>query len=171
MASSLGGSPQDVLQSCRIDCFTVTNGIIVTILTTRLDLQYFKSIEQVASSQGFTQVLPDTAHTRKKRDSIVSQLDSPKSPKAMSSMAHFLLPPTPTASPHGSDTADRTDIATGLGAEDIGAGNRGILRSVTPELVPDRMADRLPVTPLQEKGLNGLVPGELPIQRMGTRVD
>lgn len=46
-----------------------------------------------------------------------------------------------------------------------------IMRSVTPELVPDRMADRLPPTPMQEKGLDGLVAGELPIVSMGERVE
>ena len=42
-------------------------------------LQYFKSIEQVAASQGFVQSLPSAELTLKKRDSVLEKLDSPKS--------------------------------------------------------------------------------------------
>lgn len=122
--------------------------------------QYFKSIESVASTQGFTQILPSEAHTLQKRDSIVSQLDSPKSPKNTS----LLFPPTPLATPEKT-TASKDGFGDGLQVQ-----GREILRSVTPELVPDRMADRLPVTPMQEKGLEGLVPAELPLSAMGARV-
>lgn len=46
-----------------------------------------------------------------------------------------------------------------------------ISRSVTPELIPDPMHDRLPESQNEGGlGLNGLVPGDLPIQRMGERV-
>lgn len=96
-----------------------------TILT--FHLQYFKSIESVASSQGFTQILPSAAHMSKKRDSVVSQLDSPKSPKNTSS----LFPPTTAA----------TTVEDGQTDHSV---ETSIARSVTPELVPDRMADRLP---------------------------
>lgn len=40
--------------------------------------QYFKSIEQVAASQGFDQFLPSEKLTLKKRDSVLEKLDSPK---------------------------------------------------------------------------------------------
>ncbi|GAB7348862.1 hypothetical protein MBLNU459_g7564t2 [Dothideomycetes sp. NU459] len=122
----------------------------------RLVSQYFKSIEQVASSQGFTQILPERTEMGAKRDSIIEQLDSPKSPKP----SEFnLLPPTPE------DTPVRTKFATGA------AGQAPILRPITPELVPDRMGDRIPVTPKAAgKGLDGLVVDELPLSRMGQRV-
>lgn len=53
--------------------------------------QYFKSIEQVAASQGFGQALPSEELTLKKRDSVLEKLDSPRSPKSKS----FLAPPKP----------------------------------------------------------------------------
>lgn len=43
-----------------------------------------------------------------------------------------------------------------------------ISRSVTPDLVPDRMASRMDEGAL--KGLQGLIPAELPLQPMGARV-
>lgn len=55
--------------------------------------QYFKSIEQVATSQGFGQFLPSAELTLKKRDSVLAQLDSPKSPTPKS----FLMAPAPAA--------------------------------------------------------------------------
>ncbi|KAF2718846.1 glucosamine-6-phosphate deaminase [Polychaeton citri CBS 116435] len=54
-------------------------------------VKYFKSIEQVASSQGFGQDLPSQEFTLKKRDSVLQELDSPKSPTSKS----FLGAPKP----------------------------------------------------------------------------
>lgn len=54
-------------------------------------MQYFKSIEQVALSQGFGQDLPSEELTLKKRDSVLEKLDSPRSPPSKS----FLAPPKP----------------------------------------------------------------------------
>lgn len=54
-------------------------------------VKYFKSIEQVAASQGFGQSLPSEEFTLKKRDSVLEKLDSPRSPKSKS----FLAPPKP----------------------------------------------------------------------------
>lgn len=52
---------------------------------------YFKSIEQVASSQGFGHSLPSEELFLKKRDSVLEKLDSPKSPPAKT----FFAPPKP----------------------------------------------------------------------------
>ncbi|KAK5733692.1 Glucosamine-6-phosphate isomerase (Glucosamine-6-phosphate deaminase) (GNPDA) (GlcN6P deaminase) [Elasticomyces elasticus] len=54
-------------------------------------VKYFKSIEQVASSQGFGQALPSEELVLKKRDSVLEKLDSPRSPTANS----FLAPARP----------------------------------------------------------------------------
>jgi glucosamine-6-phosphate deaminase len=54
-------------------------------------VKYFKSIEQVATSEGFGQSLPSEASTRKKRDSILQELHSPKS--ASPTGKKFLFPP------------------------------------------------------------------------------
>ena len=54
-------------------------------------VKYFKSIEQVATSEGFGQSLPSEASTRKKRDSILQELHSPKS--ASPTNKKFLFPP------------------------------------------------------------------------------
>jgi glucosamine-6-phosphate deaminase len=43
--------------------------------------------------------------------------------------------------------------------------------AVTPDLVPDRMADRLVKTPqVAGRGLDGLVIDELPLSSMGQRI-
>jgi len=54
-------------------------------------VKYFKSIELVAASLGFSQTLPSEEFTLKKRDSVLEKLDSPRSPKSKS----FLAPPKP----------------------------------------------------------------------------
>ncbi|KAK4542198.1 Glucosamine-6-phosphate isomerase 1 [Oleoguttula mirabilis] len=53
--------------------------------------QYFKSIEQVASSQGFGQALASEEFVLRKRDSVLEKLDSPKIPTAKT----FLAPTKP----------------------------------------------------------------------------
>ncbi|KAK5107865.1 Glucosamine-6-phosphate isomerase 1 [Meristemomyces frigidus] len=55
-------------------------------------VKYFKSIEQVATAQGFGQALASAKILQKKRDSVIEKLDSPKSPTAKT----FLAPPKPT---------------------------------------------------------------------------
>lgn len=83
-------------------------------------VKYFKSIEQVATSEGFGQGLPSEASTRRKRDSVLQELNSPKSasPTGPGGKAAFLLPPVVEAA-----------------------------RAVSPDLVPDSMHQRLPPTP------------------------
>ncbi|KAK3679346.1 Glucosamine-6-phosphate isomerase (Glucosamine-6-phosphate deaminase) (GNPDA) (GlcN6P deaminase) [Recurvomyces mirabilis] len=54
-------------------------------------VKYFKSIEQVATSEGFGQALASEELVLKKRDSVLEKLDSPKSPTAKT----FLAPPKP----------------------------------------------------------------------------
>lgn len=59
--------------------------------------QYFKSIEQVATSQGFGQALASQDQLTAKRDSVCQKLDSPTSPRTNSS---FLAAPVePVARP------------------------------------------------------------------------
>lgn len=80
-------------------------------------VKYFKSIEQVATSEGFGQGLPSAASTRRKRDSVLQELNSPKSASPTGGKG-FLFPPVVEAP-----------------------------RAVSPELVPDSMHQRLPPTP------------------------
>ncbi|KAJ9645890.1 Glucosamine-6-phosphate isomerase (Glucosamine-6-phosphate deaminase) (GNPDA) (GlcN6P deaminase) [Coniosporium apollinis] len=117
------------------------NPMIVVDEDATLELQvktvkYFKSIERVATELGFEQMLPCEAHTSAKRQSIVEELQSPKSNRPSQNQ---LLAPKPEIS-----------------------------RSVTPDLVPDRMASRIDEGAL--KGSQGLIPAELPLQPMGARV-
>ena len=55
-------------------------------------VKYFKSIEQVANSEGFGQALPSEELTLKKRDSVLQELDSPTSPRSN----NLLAPSKPT---------------------------------------------------------------------------
>ena len=77
-------------------------------------VKYFKSIEQVANSEGFGQSLPTEASVRARRQTIVEKLYSPTSP---------------THSKHDS--------------LDLLAEPPKLDRPITPEPVLDRMADRI----------------------------
>lgn len=121
-------------------------------------VKYFKSIEQVATSQGFGQALSSEEKIREKRDSVIEQLDSPKSPTAKS----FLAGPKPTLTRviTAEPEPEHATLAPPKQPE--------LVRSVTPELVPEAMHSRIPDT-LQ--GLDGLEVKELPIVPMHERVD
>lgn len=101
-------------------------------------VQYFKSIEQVATSQGFGQSLPSEELTLKKRDTVLEKLESPRSPTSKA----FLAPAKPE-----------------------------LTRSVTPDLVPDSMHDRLPEQADAGLKLDGLEAKDVPLQPMHARVD
>ncbi|KAK8194199.1 Glucosamine-6-phosphate isomerase (Glucosamine-6-phosphate deaminase) (GNPDA) (GlcN6P deaminase) [Zalaria obscura] len=119
-------------------------------------VKYFKSIEKVAASCGMGQVLPSEATTLKKRDSILSSLGSPKTPRSPQS-PH--LPQTPLSPvPKKAENASTLPVP-----------KPAVQRAVTPELVPDRMADRLPQK--QGEGLKGLEIGDVPLERMGERLE
>lgn len=116
-------------------------------------VKYFKSIEQVAASQGFAQVLTSEALVLKKRDSVIEKLDSPRTPTDKS----FIITPEPTP----------PNVST----EELGPPTReDITRSATPELVPDPMHIRLPKQAVLGK-LEGLEVKDLPIVPMHERVD
>ena len=82
-------------------------------------MQYFKSIEKVAREQGFEQILPSKIRTGPGPipKTVIDEVQSPT-----------ILSPQPTTS--------RLLRATPAAEYPV--------RSVSPELVPDRMADRLP---------------------------
>jgi len=86
-------------------------------------VKYFKSIELVASSQGFGQGLESGEAVGRKRDSVLEKLDSPSSPRKMGE--GFLAAPVERP---------------------------GVKRAVTPELVPDSMHERLPEGDGAEEG-------------------
>lgn len=103
-------------------------------------VKYFKSIEQVASSQGFEQILPSSIRTgpnvknfrpisaQPVPTTVIDEVSPPLSPKESSPT---ILSPQPTTSRllRASSPANEYPV-----------------RSVSPDfdLVPDRMADRLP---------------------------
>ncbi|KAI5198522.1 glucosamine-6-phosphate isomerase [Aureobasidium subglaciale] len=157
--------------------------------------QYFKSIEQVASTQGFTQTLPDISITTSKRDSIIEKLDSPRSPKSSSPfvITSSSTPTSPTSISNTSKTLSVHKTSTGLQrsvtpepvldrmADRLPPSpspafaklsvSTPIQRPITPELVPDRMADRLARTPqMAGQGHDDLVVDELPLSSMGRRI-
>jgi glucosamine-6-phosphate deaminase len=157
--------------------------------------QYFKSIEQVASTQGFTQTLPDISITTSKRDSIIEKLDSPRSPKSSSPfvITGSSAPNSPTSfsslsknlSIQNKNTGEQRPVTPEPVMERMAARlppspspnhaklsvETPVQRSVTPELVPDRMSDRLVRTPqVAGQGLDDLVIDELPLSSMGQRI-
>ncbi|KAM3421258.1 Glucosamine-6-phosphate isomerase [Cercospora zeina] len=122
--------------------------------------KYFKSIEQVAASQGFGQVLTSEDIILKKRDSVLEKLEIPRSfPDKSFTVSPELTPPLLGGSTNAlSIPATREDEIT---------------RSVTPDLIPDSMHDRLPDQPAVAAGkLAGLDVTDLPsIVPMHERVD
>lgn len=91
--------------------------------------KYFKSIEQVAKKQGFEQILPSTIRTGTTPTSKpIVKIEAPPSPPSPALQYPTTLAPQPTTSRflRPKSPADEYPI-----------------RSVSPDLVPDRMADRL----------------------------
>ena len=84
-------------------------------------LQYFKSIEKVATSQGFEQILPSTVRTGPRRLSGLIE------PAPEIKEAPTILSPQPVTSTLLSATP-ATEYP---------------IRSITPELIPDRMGSRI----------------------------
>ena len=117
-------------------------------------VKYFKSIEQVAASQGFGQFLTSEEMVLKKRDSVLEKLDNPRSPTNKS----FTVTPEPSPG-----NAAPTTLAPPPQEE--------LTRSVTPDLVPDSMHDRLPEQQLTTDKLEGLEVKDLPLVPMHERVD
>lgn len=120
-------------------------------------VKYFKSIEQVATSQGFGQALSSEEMIMRKRDSVIEKLDSPRSPTAKSFLADKGSALTRVI------TAELDPEPTMLAPPES-----DVVRSVTPELVNESMHSRIPQT-LQ--GLEELETKELPIASMHDRVD
>ncbi|KXS98667.1 hypothetical protein AC578_10057 [Pseudocercospora eumusae] len=104
-------------------------------------VKYFKSIEQVAASQGFGQALSSEDTLLKKRDSVLEKLDSP----VARSRKQFLLP-----------TTTSPDVV--------------MRRPLTPDFIPDSMHERIP-DEHAVKALDGLETKELPMSAMHERVD
>lgn len=111
--------------------------------------QYFKSIEQVATSQGFGQSLPSEEIILQKRDSVREKLDSPR-----------------TASPPSSSAAAGKNFFLSPSNDHAGPS-----RPITPELVPDSMHTRVEEAPKAVPALDGLETKELPLVSMHERVD
>ncbi|KAI4794862.1 glucosamine-6-phosphate isomerase [Aureobasidium sp. EXF-8845] len=157
-------------------------------------VKYFKSIEQVASTQGFTQTLPDISITTSKRDSIIEKLDSPRSPKSSSPFVITSSSPTSptsfssltkTLSVRNKNSSAQRPVTPEPVMERMAARlppspspshaklsvETPVQRPITPELVPDRMSDRLVRTPqVAGQGLDNVVIDELPLSSMGQRI-
>lgn len=86
------------------------------------DSQYFKSIEAVASSQGFEQILPSTVRTGPR----TAEKQHIEPVPEVNGEAPSILSPKPTTSTLLSAPATEYPV-----------------RSHTPELVPDRMGSRI----------------------------
>ncbi|KAI6865201.1 glucosamine-6-phosphate isomerase [Hortaea werneckii] len=112
-------------------------------------VKYFKSIEQVATSQGFGQSLPSEEIILQKRDSVREKLDSPR-----------------TASPPSSSAAAGKNFFLSPSNDHAGPS-----RPITPELVPDSMHTRVEEAPKAVPALDGLETKELPLVSMHERVD
>lgn len=119
-------------------------------------VKYFKSIEQVAASQGFGQFLTSEDVVRKKRDSVLEKLDHSRSP----TNASFTITPE--------ETTPISDTPVALAPPPPPQAE--MARSVTPDLVPDSMHNRLP-NQLTASKLDGLEVKDLQLVSMHERVD
>lgn len=104
-------------------------------------VKYFKSIEVVTNELGFLQTLPSAATTGAKRSAIIEELHSLK---------------------------EKQTNRFKLDTPKLEAPKPEITRSVTPELVPDRMASRIPDNVAWN--LQGVENEDMPFLRMGARV-
>ena len=104
-------------------------------------MQYFKSIEMVTNELGFLQTLPSAAATGAKRSAIIEELNSLK---------------------------EKQTNGFKLDTLKLEAPKPEIARSVTPELVPDCMASRIPDNVTWN--LQGVENEDMPFLRMGARV-
>ncbi|KAI0022921.1 glucosamine-6-phosphate deaminase [Xylariomycetidae sp. FL0641] len=96
-------------------------------------VKYFKSIEQVAKQQGFEQILPSSIRTGAGQipKTVIDEVHSPP----LSPTSPTILAPQPTTS-----RLLRATPAT-----------ENPVRSVSPDLIPDRMADRVGVPSLARR--------------------
>jgi glucosamine-6-phosphate deaminase len=107
-------------------------------------VKYFKSIEKVAASQGFEQILPSAIRMGTRTKAIPpAQIQNPESPTSPT-----ILHPKPTTSMYLSAPATEYPV-----------------RSTTPELVPDNMASRLAPSPAPAP-----VVAEMKFEHLGNRV-
>ncbi|KZF22846.1 glucosamine-6-phosphate isomerase [Xylona heveae TC161] len=106
-------------------------------------VKYFKSIERVASELGWGQGLPSAAHIETKQAAIAQELSTPTKAKNA-----FSMPPTPI-----------TPVSKELPEPEI----------ADDELTPDRMSSRISDSG-NVAGLDGLIPGDVPLKSMGSRV-
>ncbi|KAI0175230.1 glucosamine-6-phosphate deaminase [Pestalotiopsis sp. NC0098] len=109
-------------------------------------VKYFKSIEQVAREQGFEQILPSTIRT-----GPLAPSSTPSIPKQQQQpTVDIHAPPSPT-SPTSPVVSSPTILApqptTSRLLRPTSPANEYPLRSVSPDLVPDRMADRVSGVP------------------------
>ena len=95
----------------------------------------------VTNELGFLQTLPSAATTGAKRSAIIEELHSPK---------------------------EKQTNGSKLDTPKLEASKPEITRSVTPELVPDRMASRIPGNVTWN--LQGVENEDMPFLRMGARV-
>jgi glucosamine-6-phosphate deaminase len=93
-------------------------------------VKYFKSIEAVAASQGFEQILPSAIRTGTRTKAM-----APKTEVEASVSSPTIMSPQPTTSRYLKAPSPATEYP---------------VRSTTPELVVDNMASRLKSTPLSE---------------------
>jgi glucosamine-6-phosphate deaminase len=137
-------------------------------------VKYFKSIEQVAASQGFGQFLTSEEMVLKKRDSVLEKLDNAKS---AANSSFTVTPETTTPASGGGGGgggAPPLPSAGGLAPprqHQHPHQQEDIIRSVTPDLIPDSMHERLPDHQLTANTLEGLERKDLPSIPLHDRVD
>jgi glucosamine-6-phosphate deaminase len=113
-------------------------------------VKYFKDIEAIASSSGFTQSLPTSATGQEKRKSVGEELDRTTTtpdtlePEKILSNGEFLAEP----------------ISLVAGMQNM--------RSPTPEFRPDRMSSRIGMT--TGNGFGGHNGGKVNLQNMGAEI-
>ncbi|KAK6064142.1 glucosamine-6-phosphate deaminase [Seiridium cupressi] len=100
-------------------------------------VKYFKSIEQVAAQQGFEQILPSTIRTGPTPiPKPVVDIRAPPSPPSPTVPSPTILAPQPTTSRFLRPRSPANEYP---------------VSSVSPDLVPDRMADRVGVPALSTR--------------------
>jgi glucosamine-6-phosphate deaminase len=111
-------------------------------------VKYFRSIEQVARAQGFEQILPSSIRTGNVPPSMTPlQTKQPPPPQPPVTVDVHSPPTSPSDDAAASPTILAPQPTTARLLRPHSPANEYPVRSVSPDLVPDRMADRIAGNP------------------------
>ncbi|KAK2058990.1 glucosamine-6-phosphate isomerase [Colletotrichum caudatum] len=143
-------------------------------------VKYFKSIEKVAREQGFEQILPSRIRTGPGPVpvTVVDEVETPTILHPQPTTSHLLRASPATEYPVRSTSPDIELVFESM-ASRTKSPTEQQLRAVTPDLITDRMATRIPEpalagrltpTPEQQQQLSRSVTPDLVPDRMASRI-